>query len=359
MIKKVAIVLSVLLVFTLAAAACSTAAPAESAAASSAAESSAPAESAAAESSAPAESAAADDTASSDSGDIKIGFAQATMAGPFYVSEVEAAQAAADAAGVELIVADANEDVAKQNQDVLDMIQAGIDVLILNAVEPDGVAPSLEACAEAGIPIVTEDRFVNGDVTAVIGRDNSVMGELVGEQIVEALGGKGSAEGVILEVMGSGGDRVQEARSAGFHAAVDAEEGITVIQTPYCDYDRSKAVTATQDMIQSNPDIAVVYGHNDDMGLGALGVCLDNDMDVLGAGVDGLMEAVGEIQNGTYIATAANDPAKMGQVAFETALAIAKGEQVDEYIDCGTVLVNADNAAEYYDESLMFVHQAD
>ena len=72
-----------------------------------------------------------------------------------------------------------------------------------------------------------------------------------------------------------------------------------------------------QDMIQSNPDIDVVYGHNDDMGLGALGVCLDNGMDnVLGSGVDGLMEAVQSIIDGKYIATAANDPQKMGQVAL-------------------------------------------
>ena len=351
MSKKILVVFAVILTVAMLAVGCS-GQPAASTSPS--AEASASVEASAAAS----ESAEASKPASGDK--IKIGFSQATMAGPFYVSEVDAAKAAAEAAGVELVVADANEDVAKQNQDVLDMIQSGIQVLILNAVDPDGVAPSLEACKNAGIPIVTEDRFVNGDVDCVVGRDNQEMGKLVGEQIVEALGGKGQAKGKVLEVMGSGGDRVQEARSAGFHEAVDAEPGITVVQTPYCDYDRSKATTATQDMIQSNPDIDVVYGHNDDMGLGALGVCLVIGLDnVLVSGVDGLMEAVQSIIDGKYIATAANDPQKMGQVALEQALKIAKGETVEANVDCGTVLVNKDNANDYYDDSIMFVHQAD
>lgn len=284
-------------------------------------------------------------------GDIVIGFSQATMASPFYVSHVEAAQAAADAAGVELIVADANEDVTKQNTDILDMLEKGIQVLILNAVDPDGVAPALEACKEKGVKIVTVDRFVNGDVDVVVGRDNTDMGKQVGDAIVKYLDGK---EATILEVMGSGGDRVQEARSAGFHEAVDGVSTIKVVQTPYCDYVRSKAATATQDMIQSNPEISIVYGHNDDMALGALQVCLDAGMDVMGSGVDGLMEAVGAIKDGKYIATAANDPLKFGQVALEEAVKLAQGEERPEYADCGTFLVDSSNAEKYYDESLSF-----
>ena len=71
------------------------------------------------------------------------------------------------------------------------------------------------------------------------------------------------------------------------------------------------------------------------------------------------MEAVQSIIDGKYIATAANDPQKMGQVALEQALKIAKGETVEANVDCGTVLVNKDNAKDYYDDSIMFVHQAD
>ncbi|MDR3130830.1 MAG: substrate-binding domain-containing protein [Treponema sp.] len=283
-----------------------------------------------------------------------IGFSQATMASPFYVSHVEAAKARAGELGVELIVADANENVVKQNQDIADMLQRGIKVLIINAVDPDGAAPALDACARKKVPVVTVDRFLNGDAGAVIGRDNVLMGQAVGNAIVAALGGKGKAQGKILEVMGSGGDRVQEARSKGFHNAVDSESGIVVVQTPYCDYVRSKAAAAAQDIIQRHKDIVMIYGHNDDMALGALQVCEDAGLKVQCAGVDGLMEAVEAITRNRYLATSANDPFAFGRQAVETAVKIINGEFSGKEVDAGTFLINASNAAKYYDSSIAF-----
>jgi ribose transport system substrate-binding protein len=291
---------------------------------------------------------------SGQSGKAVIGFSQATMASPFYVSHVEAAQARAKELGVDLIVADANENVVKQNQDIADMLQRGIKVLILNAVDPDGVAPSLAACAQKKVPIITVDRFVNGNVDVVIGRDNALMGQAVGEAIVAALGGKGRARGKILEVMGSGGDRVQEARSKGFHNAVDSESGIVVVQTPYCDYVRSKAATAAQDIIQRHKDIVMIYGHNDDMALGALQVCEDAGLKVQCSGVDGLMEAVEAITKNRYLATSANDPFAFGRQAVEVAVKLINGESVGKEVDAGTFLINASNAGQYYDPSIAF-----
>jgi len=313
-----------------------------------------PAESAPAQASSPAADAPTAEAPAAET-KIKVGFSQATMASPFYVAHVESAQQAAEAAGIELIVADANEDITKQNTDILDMLEKGIDVLILNAVDPDGAAPAIAKCKEKGVKIVTVDRFVNADVDVVVGRDNVKMGQLVGEYLVEKLGGKGNAKGKVLEVMGSGGDRVQEARSKGFHNAVDAESGIEVIQTPHCDYVRSKAATATQDIIQAHKDIVAIYGHNDDMALGALQVCEDANMQVLACGVDGLMEAVEAIVDGRYICTSANDPFKFGQVAVEVAIKLAKGESVEAEVDCGTFLINEENASQYYNAELAFV----
>jgi len=290
----------------------------------------------------------------SDREGIVIGLSQSTMASPFYVSMVEAIRDQAAALGVELIITDANEDVLRQNQDIADMLERGIDVLILNAVDPDGVFPSLAAAAARNVPIVTVDRFVNADVAAIVGRDNALMGEAVGEAVVAAIGGRGNARGVILEVMGSAGCRVQEARSRGFRSVVDLEPGIEVIQSPFSNYVRSLAAMATMDIIQARSDITVVYGHNDDMALGALQVMEDAGMQVLVAGVDGLMEAVGAIMEGRYLATAANDPFSMGRVSVDVAVRLANGETVPGEIDPGSFLINASNAYQFYEPALMF-----
>jgi hypothetical protein len=96
---------------------------------------------------------------------------QVTLQSPFYVELKEGAEAAAEAAGHELIFVDANGDVSKQNDDIQDLITRGVDILILNPVNPEAVIPSIEAASEAGIPVITVDRPVASGAVTHIGRD--------------------------------------------------------------------------------------------------------------------------------------------------------------------------------------------
>ncbi len=286
---------------------------------------------------------------------FKIGFAQCTLASPFYVSMKDAAESYAKDLGIEFVYADAQEDVTKQNTDVQDLISGGIDALILNPVNSNALQPAVEACKKAGIPVITVDRNVSEGYTAYVGRDNKEMGHMVGQALVELLGGKDKATGKILEIQGTAGDNVMMARRDGFEDAIAEAPGLEVIQSSYCDYTRSKAVIATQDIIQSNPDIVAVYGHNDDMALGALQVLEENGMDdVKVTGVDGLMEAVLKIKEGKYHITTMNDPTSLARTAVDTALKVLNGEEFEEFVDAGTGIIDANNVDEYVDESLAF-----
>ncbi|WP_220270023.1 substrate-binding domain-containing protein [Marinitenerispora sediminis] len=279
-------------------------------------------------------------------GTVTIGFSQATQQSPFYVQLREGAEQAAQDAGAELYFADAGGDVTKQNDDIQDLLTRQVDVLLINPVDPEGVRAGLAAAEAAGVPVVTVDRPVPEGAVSHVGRDNEEMGRLVGEQLAERLGDEG---GVVIEIQGDAGGAVARDRSAGFHAAVEGDSRIEIVEGPYCDYIRSKAVTAMQDLIQTNPDVRAVYAHNDDMALGALQVLQENGRDdVLVAGVDGLMEAVDAIAaDGPYTATALNDPISLGTTAVETALGAAGGEDVAEQVDAGTALIDTSNAADY------------
>ncbi|QFY06579.1 substrate-binding domain-containing protein [Nonomuraea phyllanthi] len=278
-------------------------------------------------------------------GPVAIGFSQATQQSPFYVQLREGAEAAAKQAGATLYFADAGGDVTKQNNDIQDLITRQVDVLLINPVDPQGVQPGIAAAKAAGVSVVTVDRPVPEGAVSHVGRDNKAMGALVGKRLSEELGAKG---GKVIEIRGDAGGAVARDRSAGFHEAVAANPKIKIIEGPYSDYVRSKAVTAMQDLLQVHPDVAAVYAHNDDMALGALQVLKENGKDkVLVAGVDGLMEAVKQIPDGQYVATALNDPISLGTKAVDTALKVQKGEQVEASIDAGTALVDQDNAAEY------------
>lgn len=281
---------------------------------------------------------------------LVIGFSQVTLQSPFYVELREGAEAAAATENDELIFLDANGDVSKQNNDIQDLITRGVDVLILNPVNPEAVIPSIEAAREAGIPVITVDRPVTEGAVTHVGRDNVEMGRLVGEAVVAALDNEASK---IIEIQGDAGGIVMMNRRDGFHSAAEAA-GMTIVEGPYAEYIRANAVVAMQDILEANPDVRVVYAHNDDMALGALQVLRESGRDdVLVAGVDGLSEALGVMaEGGQYVATALNDPRYLGDVTIQTARKVVAGEEVPDFINAGTTLVTPDNVGEFGRDSL-------
>ena len=281
---------------------------------------------------------------------LKVGFSQVTLQSPFYVELRKGAEDAATKAGAELFFVDANGDVNKQNNDIQDLITRGVDVLIVNPVNPQAVAPSIAAAKAANIPVITVDRPVASGAVAHVGRDNKKMGELVGAAVAKTLGTTG---GKVLEIQGDAGGVVMADRRDGFATGLGAL-GSQIELGPYAEYVRSNAVTAMQDLLQANPDVKVVYAHNDDMALGALQVLREaGRTDVKVAGVDGLGEALKAMQSGDqFIATALNDPRYLGDVTIQVAQAVKAGKQVPAVVDAGTEVVTKDNVGTYVGDAL-------
>ncbi|PYF05625.1 substrate-binding domain-containing protein [Ureibacillus chungkukjangi] len=289
-------------------------------------------------------------------GKLVIGFSQPTLESPFYTALVEGAKEEASKLGAELIVVDAQNDIEKQNSDIQSLITKGIDVLLINPVNPSGVAPSLKAAEQANIPVIAVDRNTKQEVASYIGRDNEEMGREAGKKAVELLGGEGKATGKIIEIQGDAGGTVMQARHDGFHEIVEKESGIEIIEGPYSNYIRAEAVSAMQDLLQAHSDVNLVYAHNDDMALGAIQVLEKSGklQDVSIVGIDGLMEAIKQIKAGKFKATVINDPISLGVLSIQTAVKIGKGETVEKYVDGGTGLIDETNVDQYLDETKKF-----
>ena len=288
---------------------------------------------------------------------LLIGFSQATLQSPFYVQLNKGAEAEATLHGDRVIILDANNDVNKQNNDIQDLLTRGVKVLIINPVNPDAVAPALSAAQSAHVPVMTVDRGAHGDVVTYVGRNNEKMGEIAGRILVAKLQATGKPHATIIEIQGDAGGTVMQQRRDGFGNVAKAA-GMKIIMGPYCDYVRAEAVAAMQDLLQAHPDVDAVYAHNDDMALGALQVLDENGRrNVLVAGVDGLSEAVKKIASGDqYVATAANDPIKLGAVTIDTAEAIAGGSKVPAFIDAGTAPIDKSDVGQFETDTL-FAHQ--
>lgn len=269
---------------------------------------------------------------------ITLGLAVSTLNNPFFVDLRDGAQAAADAAGVKLVVMDAQDDPAKQISQVEDLITQKVDVLLINPTDSDAIVTAVEAANAANIPVITVDRGANGgEVLAHVASDNVAGGRMAGELIVELIGGQGQ----IAELEGIPGASAARDRGEGFHQAVDGVEGIEVVASQPADFDRAKGLTVMENILQAHPDIVAVFAHNDEMALGALEAieAAGKSDQILVVGFDATADAVKAVEEGRMAATVAQKPQEMGRLGVETALKHLNGESVDEYIPVPLELV--------------------
>lgn len=255
---------------------------------------------------------------------IVIGVSVSTLNNPFFVTLKDGIEAAAEEKGYEVKVVDAQDDSAKQVNDIADLMQQGIDYLVVNPTDSAAVSSSVESANASDTPVITLDRSVeSGEVASFIASDNVEGGELGAEFIVDELG-----EGAkVAELEGVPGASATRERGEGFTNV--AEESLDVVTSQTANFNRSEGLNVTQNILQANGNIEAIFAHNDEMALGALEAAPD---DVLVVGFDGSVDAMTSVENGDLDATVAQQPDLMGETAVETVEKLKNGETVEEEI---------------------------
>ena len=272
-------------------------------------------------------------------GDGSIGLAVSTQNNPFFVTLVEGAQKAADAAGVKMTVADAGDDAAKQTSDIEDLVASGISVLIVNPVDSDAVTGAVEFAKSKGVKVIAVDRAVNGtEIECQIASDNVLGAELATQFIVDTLG-----EGAIVaELEGVTGASAAIDRSQGFHNIADAKLEVVARQT--ANFARAEGMTVMENMLQANPDIQGVFAANDEMALGAMEAISGAGKNVMVVGFDATDDAIESIKAGQMAGTIAQQPDLIGSTAVENAIKLIGGEKIPSSIPVEVTLITKDNA---------------
>jgi ribose transport system substrate-binding protein len=281
-----------------------------------------------------------------DGGRARIGLTLSTLGNPFFVTPQEGAQGAADEAGAELIVADAQDDAQTQADDIQNFITQQVDVIVINPVDSAAIVPSVEAANQAEIPVVTVDRASEGgEVTAHIASDNVQGGRMAGEYLFEQIGG----EGTVAQLEGIAGTSAAIDRGQGFQEALDAATGVELVATQTANFDRDEGFTVAQNIFQANPDLAGLFAQNDEMALGAVEAAREAGTleDLVIVGFDAIDDALAAIQDDDMEGTIAQQPSEMGRLSVEAAADIAAGEEVEEETLIEVLLVTPDNVEEF------------
>lgn len=271
-----------------------------------------------------------------------IGLAMNTQTNPFFVTVKEGVQKACDERDIELIVTDAQDDPAIQQKDVENLITKKPDAIIIDTCDSDAIVSSVEACNEAGIPVFTMDREANGgEVISHIGYDAIKSGKLAGQFLADTLEGKGK----IVELQGVMGTNVAQNRSEGFNEVIKENPDMEIVACQVADFDRAKAMSVMENILQANPEIDGLYAANDEMLLGALEAIegAGRTDEIVKCGCDALDETMDAIRDGSVEATIAEPPFFLGKAILETAYNYLEGEEVEEVVILDNQLVTKDN----------------
>ena len=275
-----------------------------------------------------------DDKAASSDKKVIIGFSVSTQNNPFFVKMADSVKAEVAKQGVEVKIVDAQNDPAKQANDISDLIQQHVDVLIVNPVDSAAVGNSVISANEAKIPVITVDRSSDsGDVATHIASNNIKGGEMAADFLVQKLG-----EGAeVAELEGIPGASATRERGEGFHNIADNK--LKVLAKQSADFDRSKGLTVAENMIQANAGIKAIFAHNDEMALGAISAAKSANKNIMIVGFDGTEDGMKAVEDGDLVATIAQQPDKMGEMGVDAAVKLAKGESVEKNIAIDLKLV--------------------
>lgn len=251
-----------------------------------------------------------------------IGLSLSTLNNPFFVQVRDGAQAAADKAGAKLLVTDAQDSVSNQISNIEDLLQSGVDVLIVNATDSDAVVPAVMEANSRKVPVIAVDRGINGGTVAYfIASDNRAGGALAAQYICEQLGGSGN----VVELEGIPGTSAARERGEGFNAYLTSDcPGLKVVARQTANFNRGEGLSVMENILVAQPDIKAVFAHNDEMALGALQAIQASGRDILVVGFDATDDAVAAVKDGKMGATVAQQPAKLGAEAVDAALKIVK-----------------------------------
>ncbi|NEG70424.1 D-ribose ABC transporter substrate-binding protein [Bifidobacterium choloepi] len=284
-------------------------------------------------------------TSNSSSSQYKVSLLVSTMNNPFFVDLRDGAQAEADKVGVDLLVSDAQNDSATQQNQAQNAVSQGAQAVIINPVDSDAATAAVAPLISSNIPVIAVDRAVTDTtVTSYIASDNVQGGQLDADALAKAIGESGKI--VILE--GTPGAASTRDRGQGFKDEIAKYPNIQIAAEQTANFDRSEALDVTTNMMQSNSDIKAIYAENDEMALGAIQALGSKaGTDVLIFGFDGTDDGLKAVQAGTIYATVAQQPKVLGQKAVDAALAAIKGESVEADQSIDVKLVTKDNVAQY------------
>lgn len=244
---------------------------------------------------------------------IVIGLTLPSLSHPFFVYLQKNVMDEAEKLGVEVTAIDAENVAARQMSIVEDFIAKGVDGVLMSPIGQDALVPAVEALNEAGIPVATVDRKVEGgEVLVHVGADNVEGGRVAARYLIEQLGGKGK----VLELEGTPGASPAIDRKTGFDEVIASDSEIEILVSQTAKFERAMGQSVMENLLQVHKDFQGVFAANDEMILGAVEAMSAAGVDlsqVVTIGYDAIPDALTYIKDGKLNATIEQFPGEQAR----------------------------------------------
>jgi len=237
-------------------------------------------------------------------------------------------------------------DVMTQIGHVESLVAAGVDAILLAAIDAKALGSAGKVVNRAGIPLFAVDTDVFGcEKVTLIASDNVLAGKLGAEYIVKRLNGKGNV--ILMELPQSDSIR---ARLEGVDMVLKKEPGIKIIHREAI-RDAADRPTQAENLLIAHPKVDAFYFPFDACAIIFYRTmkAMGKDKDIFFASVDAIGEAKKLIkQTDTFGATVAQQPYVMGQLGIRSAMQYIKGEKksFDAFLPVPVKLLTKENVDE-------------
>jgi ribose transport system substrate-binding protein len=157
------------------------------------------------------------------------------------------AQALASGEVESLNIAHRNTDAAGQLEDIRNLIQAGVDAIVVNPANADGINAAIKEATDKGIVVVAVDQAVTEPSAYILSNNQEQYAYLGAKWLFEAMGGKGA----VVYMRGAAGAGADNDRDKGFKRALAENPGITVAQEVFTGWQQDQGKQQINDIIAS------------------------------------------------------------------------------------------------------------
>ncbi len=254
--------------------------------------------------------------------------------------------------GATVNVQNANGDVDKQIEQIEYLVDKGVDCLVIIPVDGSVLGDAVALAHEKDIPVVSYDRLIpNADTDLYISFDNNMVGQMLGEALVDAGATK------VVKICGPHTDNNVSLVSDGFDSVIK-EHNVEIIDSYYCDgwkaelggayvYDNMDTIRQADAIMCGNDDVATSV-------IRALAVSqLAGVVPVVGQDAD--LPACQHIVEGTQLMTVYKPVGELAKQAAELSYKLATGDSLSveatisdgshevPYVTIDPVAVNKEN----------------